>query len=786
MNTLLFTTHPVHPDRAEDFPNRVESLGEAENRTSVPSFSDAESFVNIYDEEEEFTLSDNPMPPNTSLLRPGHNCWRIEQATKLQFLIDGEDYFRALRCALLQAQQAIYIVGWDIDSRVSIPRNDESDTLPEPLAQFLGALAAARPDLHIYILSWDYAFLFTLEREWLPVLPLPWRTHERVHFKLDNQHPAGASHHQKLVVIDDSLAFIGGIDLTRCRWDNCSHAPQFERRCDADGKPYSPFHDIEAVLEGPVAQALGDLARERWQRAHKKKSGAPLVRPQFDTHHSVWPAHLEPALENIPVALARTEAAYSAVTEDANAVTEKFEIRNFYFDAIAAARDIIFFENQYFSSHTIAQALKEKLDASDGPEVVLIAPRRESGWLEENTMGLLRTRLYAQLQVNTSRFYSYSPLLADGSNLNVHSKLMIVDDEWLTLGSANLSNRSMQLDTECNLIVGAQLAGKRGHEVREAIAKLRHGLLAEHLDRPVDEVAAVHRRMGLIDTIETLRVGARAPGAETQRTLVLTDPIPTADSVILADPMLIDPEAPLEPEQVLNSYIAPRDHKPLLSHARYIGVVAIITAVVVLLWRETSLREFFDIDYLLNFVERLQKQPLAPLFVLALYVIGGLLFVPIVLLIAATGAVFGPLLGFVYAVCGSLLSAAVAFWLGTKLDSRLGGGQWLGRRIHGLRRRLQEQGILAVAMVRAMPIAPFTAVNLIAGAARVPWRDFFIGTVIGMLPGIALTVLFVDRASAALRKPSLGSITTLLGTMAIIVVTSLLLQHWLRNKKSKH
>ncbi|HSB97097.1 MAG TPA: hypothetical protein VLC91_11650, partial [Spongiibacteraceae bacterium] len=209
----------------------------------------------------------SPILPSDTILQPGTTCWRIEQATRLQFLIDGEEYFGALRAALLRARRSIFILGWDIDSRMALQPRARDDDLPIAFGDFLNALVARRHALHAHVLSWDYAVLFALEREWLPTVKLHWRTHRRLHFQLDNKHPTGASHHQKIVVIDDRIAFVGGLDITRCRWDTAAHAPNEPRRIDADGNPYAAFHDVQMVVEGPVAHALGELARERWRRA---------------------------------------------------------------------------------------------------------------------------------------------------------------------------------------------------------------------------------------------------------------------------------------------------------------------------------------------------------------------------------------------------------------------------------------------------------------------------------------------------------------------------------------
>jgi phospholipase D1/2 len=157
------------------------------------------------------------------ILAEGRNCWRIARAQRAAFLIDGAAYFAAFAAAAEQAQESIFIVGWDVDSRAPLVHDHEGRTPPTELGSFLNALVSRRRRLHVYILDWDFAMLFALEREPLPRLKLGWRTHRRVHFRLDGQHPVGASHHQKIVVVDDAVAFVGGIDLAIRRWDTPEH-----------------------------------------------------------------------------------------------------------------------------------------------------------------------------------------------------------------------------------------------------------------------------------------------------------------------------------------------------------------------------------------------------------------------------------------------------------------------------------------------------------------------------------------------------------------------------------
>ena len=206
-------------------------------------------------------------PLRHGLLERGRNCDTIRHADRFAMLVDGDAYFATLRTALLRARHTVFIVGWDVDSRMHLPPADPGDGLPDTLAAFLHALASSRHNLRIYVLAWDFAMIYALERDWPPVYRAAWRAHRGIRFRLDDTHPRGASHHQKLVVIDDRLAFVGGLDLTRARWDTPAHAADDPRRRDAHGMPYGPFHDVQAMFDGDAAAAIGKQARARWFNA---------------------------------------------------------------------------------------------------------------------------------------------------------------------------------------------------------------------------------------------------------------------------------------------------------------------------------------------------------------------------------------------------------------------------------------------------------------------------------------------------------------------------------------
>jgi len=704
----------------------------------------------------------------TGVLQAGRNCWRIEPARNVAFLVDGDEYFGALRAAILRARESVFILGWDIDSRTQLPAHpEEKSRLPTPLADFLNGVASSRPDLRVRVLGWDYSVLFAREREWLGSLKLNWRTHRRVEFRLDNRHPGGASHHQKIVVIDDDVAFVGGFDLARCRWDTSAHAPDDPRRRDVDGRPYGPFHDVQMLVQGRVARALGELARQRWLRA----TGDRVYLPAGHSG-SCWPPRIAPALSEVMVAIARTEPPFEA---DAGAS----EIRALFCDAVAAARRSVFMENQYFSSAIAASALARSLDAPRGPEIVLIAPQRESGWLEQSTLGVLRARWLRHLRDTDrhGRFRSYCPTLPDAGDgcLNVHSKVTIVDDELLTVGSANLSNRSMSLDTECNLVIEAAAQGEFAQRTRAAIAALRERLLAEHLDVPPTRVAAATAEHGLIGAIESLRGGAR--------TLAPLQPSISPDvDALVPEHALVDPEHPLDPEHLLEHFLAEEERRPAQGRVVFVALIALALSALALAWHWTPLHNYLDIPTAAHLAENLRDHPLAPLLVLGGYVLAGLLVMPVVVLIAVTGMVFGPWLGALYAVGGSLLSAAVMYGIGRAIGRDLV-RRLAGPRIHRLNRLLGRRGLLAVAIMRLVPIAPFSVVNVVAGASQISLRNFLLGTLLGMTPGIVLTVAFVDSVVEALRRPSAGSIALLLLAIGLVLAATGVLRRWLGRRR---
>jgi len=432
--------------------------------------------------------------------------------------------------------------------------------------------------------------------------------------------------------------------------------------------------------------------------------------------------------------------------------------------AIGAARRDLYFENQYLTADTIAQALAERLRSPDRLQVAIVSRRSESGWLEERTMGALRARFHERLGGADARprYGLYAPHVpgVEPECMNVHSKVFVVDDRLLAIGSANLNNRSMLLDTEC--VVAIEARGDPG--VAAAIAGVRDRLLAEHLDLPRARVAAAVAGAGVVGAIEALRHAGRS--------LAPLDPRVDAERAArLPPPVLVDPEQPIEPERLMRLLVPADEGRPVSRRLVALGLLATLLLLLAVAWRATPLSQWLDPVMLAALAQRMADGPYTPLAVIGGYVVAGLLLVPVMLLVGVTGFVFGPLEGGFYATAGSLSSALVTYllgrWLGRDAVRRIA-----GRRINRLSRRIARRGVLAVTVLRLMPVAPFSLVNLVAGASHIRLRDFLLGSAIGMAPGILLTVVFVHHLRETLREPSAATVAVLALVVAALVTLS--------------
>lgn len=438
------------------------------------------------------------------------------RAERIAPLIDGEDYYSALHAALQQARRQVYIVGWDLHSEVELLRGNRAKQsrrqggAPTKLADILEHLVEAHQQLDVRLVIWEANPLFVFERQYMPRMRRPWNNHPRINLVWAADAPPLGSYHEKIVVIDDRVAFVGGMDLTQSRWDTHEHRIGDKRRRKPGMIPFygKPYHDAMMLVDDEAARVLGDHCRARWRQA----TGESIDRPTINTpteDADAWPARVDPLLRDRQVYLSQTEPAWG----------ERRGVRqaeSAFFEQVRRAKRFILIETQYLAAESVVGALCARLENRDGPEVVLILPYGCPGKIQAMIMDCRRDALIDRLRASDThgRLGVYWPTLAGGDtrdvfkhSVYVHAKTMIVDDRLLRIGSANLNNRSMGLDTELDAYVEVD------HDERdavEAIRRHRHRSLSHLLGAGPEWIADAEAETGsLLAAIESLRGGQR-------------------------------------------------------------------------------------------------------------------------------------------------------------------------------------------------------------------------------------------------------------------------------------
>ena len=691
------------------------------------------------------------------------DIWRCAKADRAAVIVDAAAYYEALYHAFNGARRDIWILGWDTDPRIRLQRGEAPThgTAGETLGELLIRLLERNPKLRVQVLTWDFAMVYAAERDWTPLVGTSWPKHRRLTVEMDGATPLAGSQHQKIVVVDDQIAFSGGIDLAKVRWDTPEHRPADPRRVDPDGATYPPFHDIQMCVDAQAAAALGELVRERWQRAGHAWRARPVPPGDY------WPDNLTADFRDCQIQIARTYPRY----RDQAAVDE---VQRSYCRQIAAARDWIYIENQYLSSQCICDALIERLRGDDPPELVMVLPLRSGGWLEEVSMGLRRRHFVHRLveAAEPDRLRLYYPHIPDiGEDyLTVHAKFMVIDDTLLRVGSANLSNRSMGLDSECDLTIeGAS------QDVGSGVAGVLCRLLAEHLD---GSAAALEQHLAdttsLIATVERFNQADRG-----------LRPVPDLDSDLPPLPAeatdWLDPERPLPPDQLLTDVFSRSDDvtggRSVLMPLLILAALAALAAV----WRWSPLAAWLTPDNLRELAAPLASHPAGAPLAAGAMGLAAVFGVPVTALVVAVSLLFTPLAAFTVALTGSLLGALGGLWLGRIL------GRGRIRRLAGSRlgrwtEQLRDHAFWSVLTVRIVPVAPFAVINLVAGVSRIATSPFLLATAAGMAPGILAVTLFTDGLLRVLRDPTPGS-WLLLGTILGGVIGGLfVVQRWAKSQ----
>jgi phosphatidylserine/phosphatidylglycerophosphate/cardiolipin synthase-like enzyme len=447
-----------------------------------------------------------------SIVTP-ETTWTIHDHAESALLIDGRDYYRAFYAAATRAERSILLLGWQFDSDVELLRGDDlpagATTEDVQLLALLDRLCRERPELEVRILAWDHSVFFALERELLQKLYFDAITCERFDFRWDNTVPLGGSHHQKLAVVDGRVAFFGSQDICQMRWDDSAHLADNPLRTSRGGVRHQPYHEVQIALAGAPVRSLVDLFVWRWYGATGEKlDPEALVAEKGTTIGGVRVPFTLP-MPPATVGLART-------IPQVIGRAQVDEVAKLFVRAIESAERFVYIESQYVTSCLVRDALLERMRDASRPklDVVLVLPHKPERFKEEMTVGVPQAALLQTLR-RAADEHGHALGVYDvcaGTNAEgepvwvyIHAKLMIVDDRVFIVGSANLTNRSMTIDSE---IVAAYHARVEDRALRNAIRRVRVRLLLEHLGGAAPPSALV-RGEGLVARLDALAASGK-------------------------------------------------------------------------------------------------------------------------------------------------------------------------------------------------------------------------------------------------------------------------------------
>jgi uncharacterized membrane protein YdjX (TVP38/TMEM64 family) len=388
-------------------------------------------------------------------------------------------------------------------------------------------------------------------------------------------------------------------------------------------------------------------------------------------------------------------------------------------------------------------------------------------------MHVLRARLVRELRAADTHdrlriYYPHVEGLALGTCIDLHSKVMVVDDEWLRAGSSNLSNRSMGMDTECDITFEAR--GDAG--VREAIRRFRDTLLCEHsgVELGAFEAESAHHERRMIATIEAL---PRPP----RRLEKLEAPELSESQIALA--AVADLEKPLPLEGMVREFSPDTSSVVMLPGRRILALLCLGAVALALLWAYSPLSHLVTRQHILEWGDAFSRYAWAPLIVVLAYTPAAYTMFPRWLITMVAVIAFGPWRGFIYGLSGMLLAALVSYLPG-RLVRRDTVRRLAGPRVNRMSAVLHERGALAVAIVRMLPVAPYVVVNLVMGALRIRLRDFLVGSAIGLLPGMLASTVLSEQVSRLLVDPARVNGWLIAFAGALLVGLVYFGQRWLR------
>ncbi len=668
--------------------------------------------------------------------RNGHTYTnRAARADAIGFFTDSAAYFAALADVIPKARRRLILVGWSFDDRVVLRRDGRNGD--RNLGEIILEAARQNRALEIVIAIWNPPSFFAADQHISADFLSAIEQVENITLHRVAQDSAFRSLHKKFIILDDELLFVGGIDISRNRWDTPDHRSDNSLRRNPGGERYVPYHDVQAVMSGEVAEAF-----YRQAIADGTLPGDGTAPSVESTVPSLWPRDVDIAGRNVPVGIAET----TVRSEDGD--DEMGEIGDLYLRMIDEAKEFIYIENQYFSSDDVTGALIRRLEEGDGPEVVIVVPRELPDVVGKWTMGINSMHHIAVLRRHDrhNRLFVCNPVAPDDPSVavKVHSKLMIIDGRLITLGSANISRRSFFLDLETNVVIDAAATADG-----EWVQQLEDRLMAQHCALSPEEWRDRRERYGG-SRLEAFRSRAEEwSGIREHTTGEVIGALP-ADFL-----KKFDMNRPPPQEQVLQQ-IARIDSAGIVRRIRQNWLL--LTALAAVIGAAFLLSRYeVDIDQILDRLSSLNssRPVLAAAGTILAYWLSMAVFVSIVVPIVFFAALHGPWWGMVYSVIGLFSGAAIYYGLGILLHRN----RWLERfsvvRVGKKQlEKIRPYGLWAVAISRMVPSGPFMVVNIVTGMIGFTPRQFLAGSAIGLMPGIVALSFFGDIIRDVFTDPT--------------------------------
>ncbi|MGI8434060.1 MAG: phospholipase D-like domain-containing protein [Nocardioidaceae bacterium] len=384
---------------------------------------------------------------------PSERLWSsmvpVRGGNRVEVLIDGAEALPAIEDAIKAAEVSVHLGFWHASPDFELSRGADAQPLRDLLAE-----TAERVPVRLLLWAGPPLPAFQPTRRTVRAARDEFERNSGVQCELDLRERTLHCHHEKIVVIDGSLAFVGGLDATSLqgdRYDDGIHEPREALR----------WHDAAVRLRGPAAADVGRHFIQRWNEVAGEALPEPVI----------------PAAEgDVEVQVVRTvpEHTYDFAPRG------DFSVLESYVRALRSAERFIYLENQFLWSPEIVDLLADKLQhpPSDNFRVVLLLPAKPSNG-RDTTRGQLGRLIDADEE--GTRLLATTIIGIPGDDappVYVHAKVGIVDDRWLTIGSANLNEHSLLNDTEVNVVMCDPTLARE--------TRLR--LWSEHTERPVEEV----------------------------------------------------------------------------------------------------------------------------------------------------------------------------------------------------------------------------------------------------------------------------------------------------------